>query len=220
MIASGVSLRRSVSPGWPFCPPGFLPDGSRKLLTRGGFLSPSLDGGLPLLLLFSPRRRSNSAICARNAAISAACPACCASSSAMRSSFESWPRAVRSTDSFESTRRSHVNRILHPCPASRHNTRTPACDRVSWTVGLGTWAVTGRLTMGPAVRRRRYLPHRRSGGARPVLSWPYSGVGYLRRGRRRLHTRYAFYARFRHGALRFSRRRRTRAVAYDRAHPG
>ena len=146
MIASGVSLRRSVSPGWPFCPPGFLPDGSRKLLTRGGFLSPSLDGGLPLLLLFSPRRRSNSAICARNAAISAACPACCASSSAMRSSFESWSRAVRSTDSFESTRRSHVNRILHPCPASRHNTRTPACDRVSWTVGLGTWAVTESTT--------------------------------------------------------------------------
>src|SRR5271170_1464408 len=148
MIASGVSFRRSVSPGWPFCPPGFLPDGSRKLLTRGGFLSPSLDGGLPLLLLFSPRRRSNSAICARNAAISAACPACCASSSAMRSSFESWSRAVRSTDSFESTRRSHVNRILHPCPASRHNTRTPACDRVSWTVGLGTWAVTHDLHTG------------------------------------------------------------------------
>ena len=29
---------------------------------RGGFFSPSLDGGLPLLLLFSPRRRSNSAM--------------------------------------------------------------------------------------------------------------------------------------------------------------
>src|SRR5271170_2314816 len=161
MIASGVSFRRSVSPGWPFCPPGFLPDGSRKLLTRGGFLSPSLDGGLPLLLLFSPRRRSNSAICARNAAISAACPACCASSSAMRSSFESWSRAVRSTDSFESTRRSHVNRILHPCPASRHNTRTPACDRVSWTVGLGTWAVThDLLPSGPVLLRLR-LPRPR-----------------------------------------------------------
>jgi hypothetical protein len=39
----------------------FLPDGSRRLLIRGGLFSPSLDGGLPLLLLFSPRRRSNSA---------------------------------------------------------------------------------------------------------------------------------------------------------------
>ena len=31
---------------WPFCPPGFLPDRSRKLDTRTGFLSPSLDGDL------------------------------------------------------------------------------------------------------------------------------------------------------------------------------
>ena len=54
MIASGVSVRRSVSPGWPFCPPGFLPERSRRLLTRAGFFSPSLDGGLPLLLLFRP----------------------------------------------------------------------------------------------------------------------------------------------------------------------
>jgi hypothetical protein len=30
-----------------------LPDGSRKLLTRCGFFNPSLEGGLPLLLLFS-----------------------------------------------------------------------------------------------------------------------------------------------------------------------
>ena len=41
---------------------GLLPDGSRRLLTRRGFFSPSLDGGLPLLLLFNPRRRSNSAM--------------------------------------------------------------------------------------------------------------------------------------------------------------
>ena len=71
MIASGVSGEHSVSPGWPFCPPGFLPEGSRKLLTRTGFFSPSLDGGLPLLLLFSPSRRSNSAMRACIAAISA-----------------------------------------------------------------------------------------------------------------------------------------------------
>jgi hypothetical protein len=37
------------------------PDDSRRLLTRGGFFSPSLDGGLPLLLLFNPSRRSSSA---------------------------------------------------------------------------------------------------------------------------------------------------------------
>jgi hypothetical protein len=30
-----------------------LPEGSRKLLTRGGFFNPSLEGGLPLLLLLS-----------------------------------------------------------------------------------------------------------------------------------------------------------------------
>jgi hypothetical protein len=38
-----------------------LPEDSRKLLTRGRFFNPSLDGGLPLLLRFSPRRRSSSA---------------------------------------------------------------------------------------------------------------------------------------------------------------
>ena len=35
-----------------------------------GFFSPSLDGGLPLLLLFSPSRRSNSAMRATSAAFS------------------------------------------------------------------------------------------------------------------------------------------------------
>src|SRR5665647_810748 len=95
MVASGVSVRRSVSPGWPFCPPLFLPEDSRRLLTRTGFFSPSLDGGLPLLLLFSPSRRSNSAM-----------RASCATNSAMRSSFESWLSAVRSIES--------LNRHTHP----------------------------------------------------------------------------------------------------------
>jgi hypothetical protein len=63
--------------------------------------SPSLDGGLPLLLLFTPRRRSNSAM-----------RASCASSSAISSSFENWLSASRSTNSFESGRRSHVNQNL------------------------------------------------------------------------------------------------------------
>jgi hypothetical protein len=46
MVASGFSVRLSVFPGWPFCPPGFLPDRSRRLLTRTDFfVRPSLDGG-------------------------------------------------------------------------------------------------------------------------------------------------------------------------------
>ena len=113
MTASGVSLRRNVSPGWPGCPPVFLPERSRRLLTRGGFFNPSLDGGLPLLLLFSPRRRSNSAM-----------RASCANSRAMSASFDSWLSAVRSTDSLESARRSRVNHHLQSVPPK------------------GTWAVT------------------------------------------------------------------------------
>src|ERR1019366_8220863 len=70
-----------VSPLCPFCPPGGLPDCSRKLLTRAGFFSPSLDGGLPLFELFNPSRRSSSVICAFRAAISAACAAISAMSS-------------------------------------------------------------------------------------------------------------------------------------------
>src|SRR6267154_5575614 len=60
-MTSGVCAWRSVSPGCSFWPPGALPDGLRKLLTRAGFLNPSLDGGLPLLELSSPSRRSKSA---------------------------------------------------------------------------------------------------------------------------------------------------------------
>src|SRR5580704_11415121 len=48
-----------------------LPDRSRKLDTRAGFFSPSLDGGLPLFELFNPSRRSSSAIWALSAATSA-----------------------------------------------------------------------------------------------------------------------------------------------------
>jgi hypothetical protein len=42
-----------------------------KLDTRAGFLSPSLDGGLPLFELFNPRQRSSSEIRAFRAAFSA-----------------------------------------------------------------------------------------------------------------------------------------------------
>jgi hypothetical protein len=60
---SGFLTGRRVSPRCPFWPPDFLFDRSRKLLTRGtrvGFFSPSLAGGLLLLLLFSPNLRSSS----------------------------------------------------------------------------------------------------------------------------------------------------------------
>jgi hypothetical protein len=71
-VWSGSATCRSVSPLCPFCPPGGLPDGARRLRVRGsrlGLCSPSLDGGLPLLELFSPSRRSNSATRASSTAM-------------------------------------------------------------------------------------------------------------------------------------------------------
>jgi len=53
-LAAGLLARRFTQAADPRC-----------------FFSPSLDGGLPLLLLFSPRRRSNSANRAANAVFSA-----------------------------------------------------------------------------------------------------------------------------------------------------
>src|SRR3954462_7362300 len=97
-VVSGVSVRRKVLPGWPGCPPVCWPDGCRRLPTRGGFFSPSLDGGLPLLPLFSPRRRSNSAIRSRNPAISAAWRVSCASTSSISSPFVSSLRVARSIE--------------------------------------------------------------------------------------------------------------------------
>jgi hypothetical protein len=46
----------NVRPLWPTWPPLFLPDLPRRLFVRGGFFSPSLDGGLLLfeLFLFQP----------------------------------------------------------------------------------------------------------------------------------------------------------------------
>ena len=76
----------------PFCPPGFLLERSRRLLTRAGFFSPSLDGGLPLFELFNPSRRSSSAIRAFREAFSAfrdAFSARSAAISATRSSVDS-----------------------------------------------------------------------------------------------------------------------------------
>ena len=58
-----------------FWAPLLLPDRSRKLLTRARFFSPSLDGGLLLLLLSRPRRRLDSTIRASSALIASLCRA-------------------------------------------------------------------------------------------------------------------------------------------------
>ena len=72
---SGASERRSVV---PFCPPGLRPFTGVRF-GAGGFLRPSLDGGLLLVVLFRPRRRSNSEI-------NAACLATMSSNSRIRAS--------------------------------------------------------------------------------------------------------------------------------------
>lgn len=63
-ILSGVWLCLSVSPLWPGWPPLLFLPFWRNEWVRGGFESPSLEGGLELLLLFLLRRFSNSAILA------------------------------------------------------------------------------------------------------------------------------------------------------------
>ena len=44
---------------------------SRKLLTRRSLFNPSLDGGLPLVVLFNPSRRSSSSTRSSSASITA-----------------------------------------------------------------------------------------------------------------------------------------------------
>jgi hypothetical protein len=56
-------MKSATSPLWGYAPHPCgcetseigLPDGPRELLVRAGFFRPSLDGGLPLLLLLRPR---------------------------------------------------------------------------------------------------------------------------------------------------------------------
>ena len=67
-------------------PAGLLAGRFRRLLIRSGFFSPSLEGGLPLLLLFSPRRRSNSASRPISAAFSERSTAFSACNAAMAAS--------------------------------------------------------------------------------------------------------------------------------------
>ena len=81
---SGLTTAQRVFPGCPYCPPAGFFDRSRKLRVRGGFLlSPSLDGGLLLFELFSPRRRSNSTTRATSAAFSWRIVSFCAASAAL-----------------------------------------------------------------------------------------------------------------------------------------
>jgi hypothetical protein len=91
-----------------------LADDSRSLLTRGGFFNPSLDGGFPLVLLSSPRRRSNSAM-----------RASCASKSTMSSSFEN---RLSKAASIESLNRPTLRQLLSaPRPPIGHEIWGPAC---------------------------------------------------------------------------------------------
>ena len=71
---SGVSVRCSVAPRCPGCPPERFPDRPRVLRVRcsaDGLPGPSLDGGFPLLLLLRPICRSNCSSRCRRTALSA-----------------------------------------------------------------------------------------------------------------------------------------------------
>src|SRR5450631_3967043 len=132
---SGAATCSRVSPLCPFWPPEGLSDGPRRLLVRaarGGFLSPSLDGGLPLLELFNPSRRSSSARRAFSAAISAAW----AATSAISSSCDGQQR--ESGSFIESLNRNPIplSRKIYPHSLQRN---------------LSTWAVTIFLLARPTI---------------------------------------------------------------------
>src|SRR5579859_2823864 len=82
--ASGVATRCSVWPRCPSCPPGFFPLFVRRLL--GFRLSPSLEGGFPLLWLSLASRACSSPTCAANCSTCSRKAAFSASNSAIRAS--------------------------------------------------------------------------------------------------------------------------------------
>jgi hypothetical protein len=86
---------------------------ARRLLTRTGFFRPSLEGGLPLLPLFRPSRRSSSAIRSCNCAIRACCAVFCSRSAAMMASSDA--------------------RSPPPAPALPHESISAASDMESLT---------------------------------------------------------------------------------------
>src|SRR5208282_1247829 len=149
MVVSGSSVRRSVLPGWPFCPPVLLPDVSRRLLVRAGFLfSPSLDGGLPLLPLFRPRRRSSSATRAVSAAMTSRCATFCSSNVAMisRSAAASPDGALSSGSEWESDGGNDIESLTHA--PSRLSSADQRPD---------TWAVTPMVALYVRGPLRIYL---------------------------------------------------------------
>src|SRR3954469_13781128 len=123
------------------------------LLTRGGFFSPSLDGGLPLLRLFSPRQRSNSANRPSSAAVSArssafsACKAVITASLLVAAGALS-PQGVSSGGAIDTLTRTYPWPVKDP-PG------TPE-----------TWAVTGEDDIALRVKRLTF-PGIAPGTARP-----------------------------------------------------
>ena len=154
----------SVSPLWPFWPPGFFPEASRRLRTRDGFFNPSLEGGLELLVLFSPRRYSSSPTLHLRATFSAAMAsiwsrwdcicAVCASRRAVSESMRAvrtsmcaaWEAMmVRSLSSLD--RSSDLARLIRIL-----NRQTPGMSRqIAQSAILATsgdtWAVTNDLSL-------------------------------------------------------------------------
>ena len=125
-ILSGLADCRSVSPLWPFRPPNLLLERSRRLRARVGFFKPSLDGGLELLALFKPGRRSSSAIRAFSAAFSASgasIRAACAATSASRSSVVGSGGASRIIRFLKSRNPAAVEKIAQLAPRTLFNGR-------------------------------------------------------------------------------------------------
>jgi hypothetical protein len=138
MTWSGAATCSRVSPLCPFWPPDGLFDGPRRLWVRpgrGGFLSPSLDGGLPLFELFSPSRRSSSAIRAFRAAISAACAAISAiSSSRDGSRCESGFGLIESLNRKPMPLSRKIYRRSHPATQPSRTFSTGGLNRRFWGV--------------------------------------------------------------------------------------
>ena len=114
-----AELAYDVTPK-PFCPPRCLPNPSRRLFTRTGFFSPSLDGGLSLFELFNPSRRSSSAIRAFSDAFSALSAAISAIGS--------------SRDGSLSVSRDHSILNRKPLPPSREIYRQSKSRSPTWAV--------------------------------------------------------------------------------------
>src|SRR3954466_8442345 len=182
MVTFGSATWRKVSPLWPVCPPGGLPDRSRRLRVRGsrlGFCSPSLDGGLPLLELFSPSRRSSSATRACNAAFSAR----------RRSISATTAAGAAAVSGASSERRAFSGEVMD---SLTHATIPASTPFLPWR----TWAVPGQLRNFLNYTYLECGPGRRgpAGGAQDQVGTDPAGrrCWYIRGGdRRQRRCRYA-----------------------------